>query len=318
MNRHLTHLAAALLLLCMATACGSSGGDSGPAITVALTPGGTIATGAPSVTAQIVSSGGGTANDELRLTLGQLPPLGNDGRYQLWVVDQLSGISSLATFISFGRFNTELTTSLAFTALPATTAQLVPGSQGQVALFGPIESNEAALSAALPVDLGDYDAIWLSVEEGSDTDVIPGGASGVAPLLVGALDRTDPTTVVTLVFPATLGGAGGSIRIPVDDTGVPTGTVELSSLGLPRLADTGAAFTYELWLQNGQGSRASLGRFNVDAAGRVATIPSPFGALATTALATGDQLLISIEPLDDPEPDTLYPFIPLSGQFVLP
>jgi len=314
MNRHLRHFAAALLLG-LASACGSSGGDSGPAITVTLSPGGTLATGAPSVTAQIASSGGGTLNDEVRLTLGQLSPLGNDGRYQLWVVDQLSGISSLATFISFGRFNTEFITALAFTSLPTATAQLVPGSRGQVTLFEPVESSAADLTAVLPVDLTVYDAIWLSIEEGGDSDVVPGGSAGVASLLVGTIDAVDRTAPVTLTFPADLSGASGSIRIPVDDTGAPTGTVEVS-LSLPRLADTGAAFTYELWLQDAQGGRTSLGRFDVDATG----VPTPdvFQQLAGTPLAAGDQLLISVEPIDDPEPDALYPFIPLSGQFVLP
>jgi len=309
MNQHLTHLTAAFLLV-LATACGgSTGGDSGPAITVALSAGGGgVTVGTPSLTAALVQSESAGDYDAIRITLGNLAVLGGGGEYEVWAVKVLDDISLSDVFISLGRFTV--------VANPKT---IVGGdSSGAASTFA--QQTASLDTITLPVSLLTWDQVWVSVEADAveSPASIPGGSSGPSPLLVGNIDPNLPAASVALTFPADLNGATGTIRIPVDGDGVPEGTVEVSFDGLPRLTDTGAAFIYELWLQNGQGGRTSLGRFDVDAAGQVATIPNPFGALATTVLTTGDQLLISIEPIDDPEPDTLYPFIPLSGQFVLP
>jgi hypothetical protein len=76
---------AALLLpgvLALAAACGStdSGDDSGPAITLSLVPGGSVAVGAPTMTMALRDSDGAIANDLVRLSRGALPPQGNGGR----------------------------------------------------------------------------------------------------------------------------------------------------------------------------------------------------------------------------------------------
>ncbi|MGD2063179.1 MAG: hypothetical protein PVF51_06305 [Nitrospirota bacterium] len=120
------------------------GDDDGPAITLTLTPGGSVAVGAPTITAALRDSGGASANDLVRLTLGSLPPLANGGRYELWAVDVVSGISSLDTFISCGRFNTEVTPQAAFVQLPGSAKAVDPVNRGVD--FAQVESDEAALA----------------------------------------------------------------------------------------------------------------------------------------------------------------------------
>ncbi|RMF83345.1 MAG: hypothetical protein D6739_07320 [Nitrospirae bacterium] len=309
----LRRLPPALLLLGLA-ACGGSGGGSGPAITAELVPGGALAVGAPAATATVRSAA--ATNDGLRLELGNLPPLGPGGDYELWAVDLIAGFSRVNTFISCGRFDTEVTTAPAFTGLPPGAA-LVAGSQGRAADFSQQAANDSQVAAALPVDLANVDALWVSVELAGDADTVPGGASGVAPLLAATLDPADPTAPVSLTFPVDLSQAHLSLRIPVDAEGNPSGRVEVALSGLPSLAQAGIAFTYELWLQDGQGGRASLGRFDVDPESGAPT-PDVFAQLATVPLAAGDSLLISVEPADDPAPDTLFPFLPASGAIRMP
>ncbi|MGD2063180.1 MAG: anti-sigma factor [Nitrospirota bacterium] len=91
----------------------------------------------------------------------------------------------------------------------------------------------------------------------------------------------------------------------------------VSLRGLPPLAATGAAFVYEAWLQDSQGGRISLGRFDVHITGQFVG-SDPFAALASDPPQAGDQVRITVEPIDDPEPDAPYPFIPLSGRFQIP
>jgi len=307
MNRHLRHLAAALLLS-LATACGSSGGDSGPAITVTLSAGGGgVAVGTPSLTAALVQSEPAGDYDAIRITLGNLAVLGGGGEYEVWAVKVLDDISLSDVFISLGRFTV--------VANPKT---IVGGdSSGGTSTFA--QQTASLSTVTLPVSLLTWDQVWVSVEaDAAESPAsIPGGSNGPSPLLVGNINPNLPAEPVALAFPADLSGATGTIRIPIDGDGVPEGTVEVTFDGLPRLTDTGAAFTYEAWRFH-SGQFTSLGRFDVDATGKVATIPDPFNGLISSLPGSGDQLLISIEPIDDPEPAALYPFIPLSGQFVLP